>query len=118
MAKVTDEQIIAALLSKGSVKAAAADVGLSERSIYDRMNTREFKVLYRETRADIVRATVATINGKLEEALETVSAIMSNEEVNPATRLQAAQTIINTAAKFSDHLDRSESKVESERFML
>ena len=35
---ISDEQIITALLSNGTLKAAAAAVGISERCIYDRMN--------------------------------------------------------------------------------
>ena len=35
---VSDEQIIAALLQHGTIKAAAAAVNLSERALYDRMN--------------------------------------------------------------------------------
>ena len=42
---ISDEQLIAALLANGTIKAAAAAVGLSERAVYDRMNDGDFKAL-------------------------------------------------------------------------
>lgn len=116
MAKVADEQIVAALLACGSIRAAAANIGVTERTIYDRMKSQEFKFLYEQARADVLRSALSSVNGKLTEALETVAAIMKNDDINPATRLQAAQTIINAAAKFSDHLYRSETRAEGGMF--
>ena len=43
---ISDEQLIAALLANGTIKAAAAAVGLSERAVYDRMNDGDFKALH------------------------------------------------------------------------
>lgn len=39
---ISDEAIIAALLDHGTIRAAAEAVGLSERTIYDRMSDGEF----------------------------------------------------------------------------
>ena len=40
---VSNEEIIAALLQHGTVKDAAAAAGTTPRTIYDRMNDREFR---------------------------------------------------------------------------
>lgn len=106
---VTDEEIIAALIASGTITEAAAKVGISTRTIYDRMATKDFKTLYHGAKTDIIRAAVLKINKTLTDAIETVSEIMTDKEVNPATRLQAAQTIIGNAAKFSDRLQREET---------
>ena len=45
--KVSDEQLIAALLNNGTLKAAAAAAGVSERTLYDRMNEGDFQALYK-----------------------------------------------------------------------
>ena len=37
---------------------------------------------------------------------------VSNEEINAATRLQAAQTILNTAEKYSKRLQAEESGIK------
>lgn len=111
---ITDEEIIAALITSGTITQAAAKVGLSTRAVYDRMATRNFKTLYYGAKTDIIRAAVLKINKSLTDAIETVSEIMTDKEVNPATRLQAAQTIIGNAAKFSERLQREEhSNIEN-----
>lgn len=104
----TNEQIVAAMLANGTVKGTAATLGITERTIYNRMTDGEFQEIYKAARADILRLAVNRINDKLTIAIDTVSEVMENTEVNPATRLQAAQTIINTAAKLADRLTAQE----------
>lgn len=107
---VTDEEIIAALLASGTIAEAASRVGLSTRAVYDRMATRDFKALYHGAKTDVIRGAVLKINQKLTEAIDTVAELMSDKEVNPAIRLQAAQTLITNAAKFSERLQHEESQ--------
>lgn len=114
---ISDERIIAALLDHGTIKAAAAAVGLSERAIYERMNTGDFQALYKSAKADLVRAAVLNINRQLQAAIDTVSEIMQDPDNNPAVRLQAAQTILNNAGKFANRLQADESAVISQREM-
>ena len=106
---ISDEQVIAALLNSGTIREAAAAVGLSERALYDRMNSGEFQALYKAAKADIVRGAVFALNGNLQAAINTVAEIMNDTAANPATRLQAAQTIINGAAKFTQRLQDTEN---------
>ena len=105
---ISDEEIIAALLQHGTVKEAAAAAGISPRAMYDRMNERDFKAQYSDAKADIIRQAVFSINGKLAAAVDAITDIMTDSSVNPATRLQAAQTIINNAGKLSDTLREAE----------
>ena len=111
---ISDEQIIAALLNHGTIKQAAAAAGISERALYDRMNGGDFQALYKAAKADLIRGAVFSLNGKLQEAIDTVTEIKTDTENNPATRLQAAQTILNTACKFTQRLQDSESSVSKQ----
>ena len=117
---VSDEQIIAALLNSGTIRAAAAAAGVSERTVYDRMADGEFQALYKAAKADLIRAAVLSLNGKVQAAIDTIADVMNNEQNNPATRLQAAQTILNSAARFAQRLQADESSVitqiDSNRF--
>ena len=117
---VSDEQIIAALLNSGTIKAAAAAAGVSERTVYDRMADGEFQALYKAAKADLIRAAVLSLNGKVQAAIDTIADVMNNEQNNPATRLQAAQTILSSAGKFAQRLQADESSVimqiDSNRF--
>lgn len=107
----TDEEIIAALIASSSITEAAARLNISARTIYDRMATRDFKAAYTAAKSDIIRGAVFNINNKLTEAIETVSELMTDKEVSPAIRLQAAQTILNNAQKFSERLSVEEYNV-------
>ena len=117
---ISDEQIIAALLNNGTLKAAASAAGISERALYDRMNRGEFQALYKSAKADLIRAAVFNLNNQLQEAINTVAEIMTDKDNNPAIRLQAAQTILNNAGKFSQRLQADENSVitqlENNRF--
>ncbi len=108
---ISDEQIIAALLSHSTVAAAGAAVGLSARAMYDRMANNEFKVLYKAAKADVVKAAVSTLNGKVVDAINTIADIMADKENNVAVRLQAATTILTNAGKFTDRLEAAEYNV-------
>lgn len=106
---VSDEEIIAALLQHGTVKAAAEAAGTSPRTIYDRMQDRTFRSAYSAAKDDIIRKAVFSINEKLSTAIEAVSEIMTDKEISPAIRLQAAQTIFNNAEKFAARLRSDET---------
>lgn len=101
---VSDEQIIAALISNSSIQAAAEACGISARAIYDRMGYRDFKAMYSAARADIIRGAVLSMNSRLTEATETIFNIMNDTGNPPATRLAAARVMLENAAKFMDRL--------------
>lgn len=105
---VSDEEIIAALLQSGSIAQAAELTGISARSLYDRMGTRDFRAAYNAAKSDIVRAAVLTMNRSLSAAVEVVTDIMNDDNNNAGTRLQAAKIIIENAAKFSDRLSEAD----------
>lgn len=109
--KASNEEIIAALLQHGTITEAAAAAGISPRTIYTRFrDDRIFRSEYIEAKAGIVRQAAISINGKLSAAIETVAEIMEDKSANPATRLQAAQTIIGNAAKFAERLATDEKR--------
>lgn len=112
---VSNEEIIAALLQFGTIREAAEAAGTTPRTIYDRMkNDREFRGEYAEAKNSIIRKAVFSINEKLAQAIDAVSDIMNDPNTNAAVRLQAAQTIINNAAKFNERLTKDESHARSE----
>ena len=114
---ISNEKIIAALLQHGTMKEAAAAIGTTPRTIYDRMKNADFRSEYMTAKTDIIRNAVLNINKRLSEAIDTVAEIMKSDEVNPATRLQAAQTIINNAGKLASRLssDEYQSRTENEK---
>jgi uncharacterized membrane protein len=72
------------------------------------MQNQDFTAEYSAAKNELLRKASISVNEKLAAAIEEVAAIMSDPNVNAAVRLQAAQTIINSAGKFSERLDRCE----------
>ena len=105
---ISNEAIIAALMQHGTVREAAAAAGTTARTIYDRMQSQDFNAEYSAAKNELLRKASISVNDKLAAAIDEVAAIMTDPDVNAAVRLQAAQTIINSAAKFSERLDRCE----------
>lgn len=110
MAKVADEMIVAALLENGTVEKAAAACGISARTVYDRMRQDEFNGLYAQAKADILRNAVTKMGNALSKAVDTIAQIMDDKEINPATRLQAAQSILNYYGKYRADSEETERK--------
>lgn len=106
--KITDEAVVSALITNGTMKAAAASVGLTERALYDRMKERPFIALYQQAKADIVRQATHDINSRLGAALEVVIEIMENKDNRPEIRLQAADKIFQYSDRFAKRLSMDE----------
>lgn len=110
-----NEIIVAALLQHGTIQEAAAAAGTTPRTIYNRLrDDREFRGLYQAAKADVVRTAAFSINEKLSAAINATAEIMENPDINAQTRLQAAQTIINSAGKFTDRLYAQERLAANE----
>ena len=107
--QIDDEIIIAAILENGTVKAAADCLNITPRTIYDRRNEASFRMAYNDAVAEVYRSAVYDINRRLSEAVNVIGEIMNDANVNPAVRLQAAQTILNHAAKLESRLMTSEN---------
>ena len=112
--KSSNECIIAALMSNGTIKDAAAALGITERTIYDRMNDGDFKALYLSAKADVIRKATCNLNKQIGAAVDTIVSIMNDSEVNAAIRLQAAQTILNNANKFAERLTVGDDRLIEE----
>lgn len=117
---ISNEQIIAALLSHGTQRATAAAVGMSERALYDRMNKGSFQAQYKAAKADLLRQTVLNLNGQTLAAIETIVTVMKDPDSSPTARLQAAQMILSNAEKMGrrlqEHEEAAKGQVDSNRF--
>lgn len=101
----TDEAIISALIENGSIKAAADRLGCTVRTIYERMKKPGFKDLYAQAKAEILKTATAKLQGNLTGAIDTLAAIMKDEETAKQTRANCAVAILQYAAKFTETTD-------------
>lgn len=105
MKRLSDEEIISALLEQGSIKGAAALLGCTVRTLYQRMKKTKFKELYQSARDEIIRSTTAKLQGYMTGAVDTLADIMKDEEVAKQTRVNSAVSILQYGARFTEVTD-------------
>ena len=103
--RLTDEAIIAALVEAGSIKAAADRLGCAVKTLYERMKNPGFKDLYAQAKAEILKTATAKLQGNLTGAIDTLAAIMKDEETAKQTRANCAVAILQYAARFTETTD-------------
>lgn len=106
---VSDEAIAAAIIETGSQRAAAKALKVSEKTIYNRLSDGNFRAVYANAKAEILRNAVHKLNAKLDKAIETTAEIMDEKSNPPQVRLQAARMIIDGATKLAGTLEKNES---------
>lgn len=110
--RLTDEEIIAALISKGSIKGAAASLGCTVRTLYDRMKKEDFKALYSQAKGEIIRSATAKLQGEVVASIATLANIRDDEEAPKQTRVNCSVSILQYASKYletTEILDRLEA---------
>ena len=113
MAKnITNEQIIAELLSSVSIRAAAKKLDLQEKTIYKRMKQPEFKKLYADARADVISQATARLQNFANQAVSCLALVMSKQEYAPQVRINAADALLRYCLKFSEKADITD-KIEA-----
>lgn len=115
--RLTDEAIIAALIAEGSIKGAAASLKCTTRTLYERMKKPEFKALYSQAKADILKTATAKLQGNLCGAIDTLTEIMKDTEAPKQTRANCAVSVLQYGAKFTeatDIIDRLEAIEEAQ----
>lgn len=103
--RLSDEVIVGALLAEGSIKGAAASLGCVPRTLYERMKAESFKELYRSAKAETLRAVTAKLQDNIGIAVDTLKAVMMDAETAPQTRVNAAATILQNAARYTETAD-------------
>lgn len=109
---MSDEAIIAALMSAPTFRAAAESLGTTERNIYERMHRAQFKQLYRTAKDEILRTAAQRLNSEMCAAIDTISEIMKEEIHGAKVRLKAAQMLLDYSARFAERLDGNECQAE------
>ncbi len=103
--RLTDAEIVSALIECGTIKAAADRLGVQIKTIYARMKRDEFKDLYNKAKTDLVKAATAKMQGYLVEACEVVAEIMKDATTAQQTRLNAADCIIRNTIRMLEQTD-------------
>lgn len=101
----SDEGIICALVSCGSVKAAAKECGVSELTIYRRLKDDDFCQKLDAVRDDALHEAAARLSGNLSDAVKVLTNIMTDEQTAPQTRANCAQILLSYGLRFAETSD-------------
>ena len=106
MAKnIANEVLVSALISHSSIREAAEEVGLTERAVYDRMKTPEFKELYKKVRDNLLNAATARLQNIANSAISTLETVMKNETAASQVRVNAAMAALQYCLRFTEDTD-------------
>jgi transposase len=94
----TDHQLLMALACGATVEAAARQTGLSESTVYRRLQSPEFKRELNQLRSEMVQRAAAMLTAASMESVKTLLELQKSP--NPgATRLGAARSILEIGIK-------------------
>lgn len=89
------EEAIAALLTQRNVDEAAKSIGIDPKTLLRWMKVPEFKIAYREARRAAFSQTVARLQQGSSAAATTLLKIMVDQNAPYASRVRAAECVMN-----------------------
>ena len=120
MATKNNEQILAALVATGSVRAAAKAVGVSETTIRARLNDPDFRKEYETAKGAILAEACDSLAARLTHAVEVLVDVLDNTENAATVRVPAADSLLRHGLRYIEmgnillRLDALEQRTNNE----
>lgn len=105
------ELFLASLLSGASVRKAATDAGVSERTAYNWLAADEFQKRYREIKAELVTRAVNRVLRMMDRAAGTMARIMNDRKAPVNVRLRAAARLFDRGLR-AHEIDNLAARIE------
>lgn len=102
---MTDEKLIAHLLSAPTIREAAVKAGMSESAIYKKLREYSFRKKLNQQRALLLEDVRTALQLQLTEAVKIMGEIAADKNAPPQTRLNACDAILKHASKIVDQID-------------
>ena len=96
------EEAIIALLSQRNVEEAARSVGIGPTTLLRWLKLPEFDAAYREARRLAFSQSIARLQQASSAAVSTLLKVMLDPSTPPATKVRAANSILDNAGKAID----------------
>ena len=93
------EEAIVALLSQATVEQAARVVGIGTRTLMRWLQLPEFKAAYHKARRDAFGQATSRLQQASGAAVSTILKIMLDKDAPVSSRLRAAESVVDKAAK-------------------
>jgi transposase-like protein len=109
------EEAIAALLSQRNVEEAARSIGVAPNTLLRWMKLPDFQTAYREARRAAFGQSIARLQQASTAAVSTLLKTMIDPTTPPSTRVRAADSVLNHAARAIELEDIEQRVCELER---
>ncbi len=103
--KLSDEQIIAALLTSRTNAAAARQLGVSAKTLYVRLRRADFQEKLRAAQDELVSRALSKLTGSLSDAADVIARIVRDNGTAAQTRVNAADCLLRNYLRLSEHCD-------------
>ena len=100
LATKNNEQILAALVATGSVRAAAKAVGVSETTIRARLNDPDFRKEYETAKGAVLTEACDSLAARLTHAVEVLVDVLDNTENAATVRVSAADSLLRHGLRY------------------
>jgi hypothetical protein len=111
------EKAIMALLIEPNLKQAAETIGIGETTLWRWMQDAEFEKAFRDARRRALSQTISRLQQSTTQAVDTLTAIMVNDENPASSRVTAAKTVLEMAFKAYEVEDLAVKVEEMEEYI-
>jgi len=109
------EEAIAALLTQRNMEEAARTVGVATKTLLRWFQIPEFQAAYRKARRDAHAQSIARLQQATSAAVSTLLKVMVDPSTPPATKVRAADSVLDHSAKAIEIEDLEVRLTELER---
>lgn len=100
MKKISDEQLLTALIVHGGVTKTAAALGMTTSAIYKRLTNPNFRRQYDEAQGVMLSTAATAMADALNEAVNTLLAVIRDEGAAATVKVSAADAICRHCCRY------------------
>ena len=97
--KVSREAAVTALITNPTIKGAASECGIAEKTLHAWLKEEDFASRVREAQEEVTRQAIGRILLSIGRSIETLEEIMQDATNNASPRVAAARTLLDYAFK-------------------
>jgi uncharacterized protein (UPF0147 family) len=105
---------IVALMTASTIPEAAKLARVGERTLYTWLKNAAFQAELKHWQADYMQGAARRLVVEVDKAITIIKNIMMDDQVPPAVRLRAAESIVANALKLGELVDLAERVTELE----
>jgi type II secretory pathway component PulF len=100
--------LLVALACGATIEVAAQKAGLSQATVYRRLQDPEFKNRIQQAQSDMVKRASGTLTAAGMEAIKTLLSLLQSSSTPAAVRLGAARAVLELGSKLRDNVEFGE----------